>query len=165
YDPDAGESTRDARACIDQYEFPDIPCEYPVVHVTAREAVLLCEAVGRRICDAHEWEGACAGAVREPEGEYAWGAARGAMQRLHNEKRELTWAYGPTKDHPRCATGSAKTPTCPGMGYELCGSNTYPTGAFPGCVSSFGVYDLHGNVAEHMNLPTDPGELASRGGY
>src|SRR5207237_981770 len=116
YDPDAGESTRDARACIDQYEFPDIPCEYPVVHVTAREAVLLCEAVGRRICDAHEWEGACAGAVREPEGEYAWGAARGAMRRLHNEKRELTWAYGPTKDHTPCATGSAEAQTWRGRG-------------------------------------------------
>ena len=164
YDPTVGETAGDARVCIDQYEFPDIPCEYPVVHVTAREAMLLCETVGKRVCDAHEWEGACAGAVHEPDREYAWGRSRGEMQRLHNESREMVWAYGPTKDHAKCATGSFKSPTCPGGGYGLCGSNTYPAGAFPACVSPFGVYDLHGNVAEHMNLPLRPEELASRGG-
>ena len=116
YDPAVGETEADARVCIDQYEFPDIPCEYPVVHVTAREATLLCEAVGKRVCDAHEWEGACAGAVHEPDREYAWGRSRGEMQRLHNESREMVWAYGPTKDHAKCATGSFKSPTLPRRG-------------------------------------------------
>ena len=32
YDP-ARESPQQARACIDQFEFPDIPCAYPVVSV------------------------------------------------------------------------------------------------------------------------------------
>ena len=76
----------------------------------------------------------------------------------------MVWAYGPTKDHAQCATGSLKSPTCPDGGYGLCGSNTYPAGAFPECVSPFGVYDQHGNAAEHMNLPLRPEELASRGG-
>jgi hypothetical protein len=165
YDPEAGESARDARVCIDQFEFPDVPCEYPVVHVSAREAVLLCEAVGKRICDAHEWEGACAGAVRHPDREYAWGKSRAEMQWLHNEQRDVVWSYGPTKDQGLCGTGSTKTPGCPGSGYNFCGSNTYPAGSFPACVSRFGVYDLHGNVAEHMNLPLRQEELASRGGY
>lgn len=164
FDPGAGETEDDAHACIDQYEFPDIACEYPVVHATAREAVLLCEAVGKRICDAHEWEGACAGAVHDPDREYAWGHSRAEMERLHNDSREIVWAYGSTKDHSKCATGSFKTPSCPGGGYELCGSNTYPAGSFPACVSPFGVYDLHGNVAEHMNLPLHRDELASLGG-
>jgi formylglycine-generating enzyme len=165
FDPGAGESAGDARVCIDQYEFPDIPCEYPVVHVTAREATLLCEAIGKRICDAHEWEGACAGALHDPDREYAWGHSRFEMEALHNEQREIVWAYGPTKDHSKCATGSFKTPTCPGGGYALCGSNTYPAGSFPACVSAFGVYDQHGNAAEHMNLPLVREELASLGGH
>jgi formylglycine-generating enzyme required for sulfatase activity len=160
----AGQSPNEARACIDQFEFPDVACEYPVVHVTAHEAVELCEAVGKRICDAHEWEGACAGNLRTPDQEYAWGASREQMELLHNRDREVLWAYGQTKDHALCATGSFKTPGCPGGGYGWCGSNTYPAGAFPACVSRFGVYDQHGNVAEHMNLPMRPGELASRGG-
>jgi formylglycine-generating enzyme required for sulfatase activity len=163
YDPTVGETPSGARACIDQYEFPDIPCEYPVVHVTAREAALLCEAVGKRICDAHEWEGACAGAVRAPEQEYAWGRSRQEMAWTHNASRERVWAYGSKKDHAKCATNSEKTAGCPGSGFDQCGSNTYPAGAFPDCVSPFGVYDQHGNAAEHMNLPLRPDELASAG--
>src|SRR6185312_14747302 len=94
YDPEAGETAADARVCIDQYEFPDVACEYPVVHVTAREAAELCTAVGKRLCDAHEWEGACAGAIHAPEEEYAFSMARSASTARHNKNREKVWAYG-----------------------------------------------------------------------
>jgi sulfatase modifying factor 1 len=164
YDPEAGETAADARVCIDQFEFPDVACEYPVVHVTAREATELCAAEGKRICDAHEWEGACTGAVHAPEVEYAFGTPRPLATWKHNHVREVVWAYGDHKDHARCATGMPKTPGCIGGGWGQCGSNTYPSGAFPECVSPFGVYDQHGNAAEHMNLPLAPEELASRGG-
>ncbi len=164
YDPGAGETAADARVCIDQFEFPDVACEYPVVHVTAREAAELCAAEGKRICDAHEWEGACAGALHAPEVEYAFGLPRPLATFRHNRDREKVWAYGPSKDHTRCATGTPKTPGCPGGGWSQCGSNTYPAGSFPGCVSAFGVYDQHGNAAEHMNLPLAPEELGRHGG-
>lgn len=150
-------------ACIDQFEFPNIPCEYPVVLARAKEAAELCQAVGKRLCDAHEWEGACAGKLRSLEEEYAFGQRRMMMRYLHNKDRELIWAYGKEQDHSLCATGSKKTPKC-GGGYKMCGSNTYPAGAFPKCVSSLGVYDQHGNAAEHMNLPLKPEQLTSRGG-
>jgi formylglycine-generating enzyme len=163
YDRDGGSPER-AGVCIDQFEFPNIPCEYPVVHVSAREAAQLCEAVGKRLCDAHEWEGACAGSLEAPEQEYAWGKDRSSMRRLHNATRERVWAYGPEKNHAVCATQSYKTPGCPGGGYNSCGSNTFPAGAFPDCVSPFGVYDLHGNAAEHMSLPLSRAELTSAGG-
>ena len=164
FDPAAGQTARDAPVCIDQLEFPNIPCEYPVVWVKAREAALLCEAVGKRICDAHEWEGACAGALHDPNVEYAWGRSRRESAWLHNKQRVKVWSYGPTKDHALCATGSNRSASCHGGGYDRCGSNTYPAGAFPLCQSRFGVFDLNGNAAEHMNLPTTPSELASRGG-
>ena len=51
YDP-TKEAAKDAKVCIDQFEFPDIPCEYPVVWVRAREAAQICTAMGKRICDA-----------------------------------------------------------------------------------------------------------------
>jgi formylglycine-generating enzyme required for sulfatase activity len=86
------------------------------------------------------------------------------IEYLHNKEREVVWSYGPTKDHTKCATGSKKSPKCSVIGWEICGSNTYPAGAFPLCRSRFGVFDLHGNAAEHMNLPTRETELASRGG-
>lgn len=163
FDPDAGETEKDARVCIDQLEFPGIPCEYPVVQVRAREASMLCRAVGKRLCDAHEWEGACAGALHPADSEYEWARARGEATWYHNFTRRKVWAYGAEKDHALCATGSMITPGCPGGGWNKCGSNTYPAGAFPACQSRFGVFDQHGNAAEHMNLPIVPGDQASRG--
>lgn len=170
YDP-ARQRPDEARACIDQYEFPDIPCEYPVVWVKAREAAQICSAMGKRLCDAHEWEGACQGALTEPD--YRFDLARGLpdatavarMRDAHNRSHaaDKRWSYGPQYRSGVCATGSQKTPGCAGGGWNACGSNTYPTGAFPDCRSPLGVYDLNGNAAEHMNLPLAPSQLASAG--
>jgi len=162
--PTSADAAPQPLVCIDQYEFPNIPCEYPVVHVSARDAALICEALGKRLCDAHEWEGACAGELRSIDAEYTWKYERETRTLFHNRDREIVWAYGTTKDHSRCATGAQKTRHCEG-GFTDCGSNTYPAGAFPECVSRFGVYDQHGNAAEHMNLPLEVSELTSRGGH
>jgi hypothetical protein len=164
WDPIAGETQKDAKICIDRFEFPGIPCEHPLVYATAREAVELCAAIGKRLCDAHEWEGGCAGAVHAPETEYLFGKPRKESKDLHNRDREIVWAYGHDKDHGKCGTKSRKNEGCTSSGWKRCGSNTFPAGSFPECKSSFGVYDQHGNAAEHMNLPLRPEEMTSRGG-
>jgi formylglycine-generating enzyme len=163
------------RVCIDQYEFPNVLCEYPVVWVRASEAADLCSALGKRLCDAHEWEGACAGEVLEVEPEYAYSkmpkgvgpeyrrARRILMEGRHNQSRVQTWAYGSEKNHALCATGSRKSATCTTVDYGICGTNDYPAGSFPGCHSKGGIYDQHGNVAEHMSFPLFPEELGGRG--
>ncbi len=162
YDPKT-QQPEDAKACIDQFEFPDIPCTYPVVWVKAREAALLCEAEGKRICDAHEWEGACQGELGPAD--YNFSAGIHGDREMHNGKYSSTkrWSYGPEYRTGVCATGSFKTATCNGGEWGGCGSNTYPTGSFPDCHSPLGVYDINGNAAEHMNLPTNPSEMASTG--
>jgi formylglycine-generating enzyme required for sulfatase activity len=134
------------------------------VWVQANEAANLCAAEGKRICDAGEWEGACAGRLLPPDQDYLWKEPRLQAEYYHNRDRALVWSYGPEKHHELCATGSRKSPGCNAPTWQLCGSNTYPAGAFPKCVSRFGVYDLNGNAAEHMNMPLKPEELASRGG-
>ena len=90
YDP-SKQRPADAKACIDQFEFPDIPCDYPVVWVKAREAAEICEAEGKRLCDAHEWEGACDGSLEPPD--YRFDLAKGVdteaavrrMRAAHNK--------------------------------------------------------------------------------
>jgi formylglycine-generating enzyme required for sulfatase activity len=170
YNP-ATEKAGEAKACIDQFEFPDIPCVYPVVWVRAREAALICQAMGKRLCDAHEWEGACAGALEPPD--YRFDLAKGVapnvaiarMREAHNEKygAHKVWAYGDHYEKGICASSSFKTPGCNGGSWTGCGSNTFPSGSFPNCRSALGVYDQHGNAAEHMNLPLNESQMASRG--
>lgn len=165
YDP-VTQKPEDAKVCIDQFEFPNIPCTYPVVWTKAREAAEVCEAQGKRICDAHEWEGACAGSLGPAD--YGFGSGQGSISQMraaHNAKYASTksWSYGPEYRSGVCATGSSKNAGCGGGEWGNCGSNTYPSGDFPACRSSLGVYDINGNAAEHMNLPTNQSEMASRG--
>lgn len=170
YDP-ARESAEQAQACIDQFEFPDLPCEYPVVWVKAKEAAQVCSAVGKRLCDAHEWEGACEGALTEPDYRFdlakgmAYGDAVARMRAAHNRSQASAarWSYGPEFQRGVCAQAGRKSTSCQGGGYGQCGSNTYPAGDFPTCHSPLWVYDLNGNAAEHMNLPLNPAQMASTG--
>jgi formylglycine-generating enzyme required for sulfatase activity len=170
YDPQTA-TAQQAKACIDQFEFPDMPCEYPVIWVKAREAAELCAAEGKRLCDAHEWEGACQGRLEPPD--YRFDLAAGvspnvAVERMRAEHNRVhaaskRWSYGPEYRRGVCAAGSSKTPGCQGGGWNQCGSNTYPAGSFPDCRSPLGVYDLNGNAAEHMNLPLSPSQMSSMG--
>jgi formylglycine-generating enzyme required for sulfatase activity len=170
YDPESA-APEQAKACIDQFEFPDMPCEYPVIWVKAREAAEICAAQGKRLCDAHEWEGACQGSLEPPD--YRFDLAAGVspnvaverMRAAHNRAYASSkrWSYGPEYRRGVCAAGSSKSPGCLGGGWNQCGSNTYPAGSFPDCHSSLGVYDLNGNAAEHMNLPLSPSQMSSTG--
>ncbi len=133
---------------------------------------LICEAMGKRLCDAHEWEGACAGSLGaaglplRPRPRSRSGVRRARHARRPQPRRRSPRRSGatapptapasapPRASRPRAATAAAG---------PRCGSNTFPTGAFPDCRSPLGVYDLHGNAAEHMNLPLEPDQMASRG--
>ena len=170
YDP-ATQTAAEATACIDRFEFPNIPCAYPVVWVRASEAAEICWAMGKRLCDAHEWEGACAGSLQPPDYRFdlATGVAPGdavaRMRKAHNQIHSQTksWSYGPQYGKGVCAAASFKSSGCEGGSWRQCGSNTYPSGMFPDCSSPLGVLDLHGNAAEHMNLPLAPEQMSSAG--
>ena len=160
----------DAKTCIDQFEFPNIPCTYPVVWVKAKEAQELCAAEGKRLCDAHEWEGACEGSLGPAD--YRFDLAKNAatkniavqqMRAAHNATHAKHWAYGDGYKKGICAANSIKDGGCNGGDWHHCGSNTYPTASFPDCKSSLQVYDQHGNAAEHMNLPLAENQMTSLG--
>lgn len=168
YDPNS-QKAKEARVCIDRFEFPNIPCTYPVVWVRSNEAALICATLGKRLCDAHEWEGACAGSLLEPD--YPFELAQGLqsgeavrqMRIAHNKKyiHNKQWGYGREYQKGICAAASRKSKECTGGSWTKCGSNTYPSGFFPECTSALSVYDIHGNAAEHMNLPLNQAQMAS----
>jgi formylglycine-generating enzyme len=125
-----------ARFCIDVFEFPNKACELPFVFVSPAQADRICRAQGKRLCSQQEWSLACRG---DPEG----GADR-------------LYAYGDELDLTICNTNKSRAegPTCDVSSqtrlWNTCGTNTEPSGAFPRCRSRFGVFDMHGNVAEIM---------------
>jgi hypothetical protein len=170
YDP-ATQRPEDATTCIQMFEYPNVPLAYPVVWVRAREAALLCAAEGARMPDAHEWEGASAGRLTPPD--YPFDRVRGlglsaavnTIRRWHNDRYAAergTYSIGEWR-RGVCATGSSKSPSCDGGGWNRCGSNTYPAGSFAQCHSPLMVYDIDGNAAEHMNLPLTEAQMSSRG--
>jgi formylglycine-generating enzyme len=125
------------KACIDVFEFPNKPCELPMVWVAPVQAKLLCELEGKRLCSQEEWTLACNG---DPEGgkpsKFAYGDEMD-LEVCNTDKPLATFS-------PGCVADSAAT------AWKTCATNTEPAGAFPRCRSRFGVFDQHGNVAEIM---------------
>jgi len=177
------------RVCVDQFEFPDIPCEYPLVWVPSQKAQMICRSMGKRLCNSHEWEGACAGRI-DPVSTYRFDIANPEARRnAINASREKRWAFQSQADLANrtdpsvlCGVYSGKDPdvlpeaadnisTAPIAGlskgcapdksaYKTCGTNTWPAGYKYRCKSAQDVYDLHGNLAEVVNLPTHEGNIA-----
>lgn len=147
------------KVCIDRYEFPNIACDYPATWTQADQAEAICRSMGKRLCDAHEWEGACANAPQPQDWNHPG-----------NSARKKIWAYGDKRDPSLCAFGQPKSPGCEraietNVGVrQACGPNTWPSGSFPQCAGELGVYDQHGNAAEHMNLARNAKEAGANGG-
>jgi len=123
-----------AKACIDVFEFPNRPCELPVVWMSPSRAKEVCEVEGKRLCAQDEWVLACRG---NPEGpdlqDYAYG-----------NDLDLTVCNTRGQRSAGCDPSTVKTT------WKTCASDTAPAGSYPQCRSRFGVFDQHGNVAEIM---------------
>ena len=143
---------RRVHVCIDRFEFPNLRGAYPIVDVSWRESAALCAAEKKRLCTEAEWTFACEGEEASP---YPNGYVRDdgvcVIDRPHRDVDER--ALTPRESHAalveidRLWQGEA-------------------SGARPGCRSTFGVYDLTGNVDEWTSS-IRPGERPSilKGGY
>ena len=127
-----------AKVCMDLFEFPNLPCELPVVWAAPTQAAAVCELQGKRLCTQEEWVLACRG---DPGGgeptAYAYGDALD-LEVCNTAKRHRA------VDGTDCDADSAAS------AWKTCATDTEPSGAFPRCRSRFGVFDQHGNVAEIM---------------
>jgi hypothetical protein len=140
-----------AKVCIDVFEYPNRACELPFVWVPPAHAAALCEMQGKRLCAQEEWVLACRG---DPEG-----------------GEPSTYAYGSELDLDACNTNKparvwsseACDPRTIDTTWATCSTNTEPSGSYPRCRSRFGVFDMHGNVAEAMTrLELEDGKVYSQ---
>jgi sulfatase modifying factor 1 len=123
------------RFCIDREEYSPTPKAKASNHQTIAGAAAACEAHDKRLCSESEWTFAC-------EGE--------AM---------LPYPYGFERDGARCNTDQTELVTATGALRDL----RAKPGAFPNCVSSFGVHNMSGNVEEYV-LAGD-GSAVRKGAY
>lgn len=134
------------RYCIDVFEFPNKPCELPLVWVAPVQAKVICELQGKRLCSQEEWTLSC---NADPDG-----------------GKPTKFAYGDEMDLDICNTnkpaakyGADCDAKSASRAYKSCSTNTEPTGSYPRCRSRFGVFDLHGNVAEIMTRMDPDGHM------
>jgi hypothetical protein len=185
-----GQPASAAKVCIDQFAFPNMPCEYPVVWSPAPVTKSICAAMGKRVCNSHEWEGACAGSMEHDP--YLFELSSLDQRRsVHNQNRDRVFAFqwqsglakqadtrvvcgvyaandpeisSPMKENPsKYYSAIGKSTTCQNgkaSDYETCGTNTWPSGFKFDCRSQQGVFDMHGNVAEVVNFPTSEKGIA-----
>lgn len=144
--------TQHLHFCIDRFEYPNRRGEYPIIMVSWYEARDACKAEGKRLCTEDEWTFACEGEEATP---YPNGYVRDPEACLNDRP----W---------RPFHGDALVPRS-GEGARLELDRLWqglPSGARPLCKSTFGVYDMTGNVDE-WTRSSIPGERPSvlKGGY
>jgi len=135
-----------AKACIDIFEFPNKPCELPFVWISPAAAAKVCELDGKRLCSQDEWNLACRG---DPAGGADRVYAYGSDLDLNVCNTNKPHPMGPDGRNWICWVKDSET------AWKTCGTDTEPSGSFPRCRSRFGVFDMHGNLAEIMTRKAD----------
>lgn len=141
--------------CIDTFEFPNRPCELPMVWGSPSQAVKICAAQGKRLCAQDEWNLACGGdPAGGPPTVYAYGNDLD-LDACNTQKPHDYKDGGPEWT---CLVRTAQT------AWATCATETEPAGSFPRCRSRFGVFDQHGNVAEMMTRKAGHSDPTSASG-
>jgi formylglycine-generating enzyme required for sulfatase activity len=109
--------------CVDRYEYPNRKGSVPKTGVNWFEAQTSCNQAGKRLCTQEEWERSC----------------KGPVAKLRNKR----FPYGDAWDPSRCNTEKKDSATG-----EVLDRKLAPSGAFSGCGTTEGIYDMSGNADE-----------------
>jgi formylglycine-generating enzyme required for sulfatase activity len=147
-----GLPTQAKHFCIDRFEYPNRRGAYPWVSVSWTEAESICQAEGERLCTESEWTFACEGDEASP---YPYGYDRDAQACV------IDRPWRPVDEDALASRESGKARAEIDRLWQ-----GEPSGARPRCRSSFGVYDMTGNVDE-WTISVVPAERPSilKGGY
>jgi hypothetical protein len=144
--------TQPMHFCIDRFEYPNRRNAYPWIMVTWSEARAVCERNAKRLCTEAEWTFACEG---EPAMPYPNGFNRDA---------EACVVDRPPRDADVAALQPRDTERAKSELDWLWQGEA--SGSRPRCRSTFGVYDMVGNVDEWTTSVAPEGRPSIlKGGY
>lgn len=144
--------TRPMDFCIDRYEWPNREGVLPQVLSSWNDAAAACASLGRRLCAEDEWTLACEGDAMQP---YPYGYARDETA-CNIDRHNLPYDHGAVSGDDRGRADAEMMRV----------SQARPSGAFPRCVSPYGVRDMTGNVDEWAVSRTGaPFRSVLKGGY
>ncbi|HEU5075503.1 MAG TPA: SUMF1/EgtB/PvdO family nonheme iron enzyme [Polyangiaceae bacterium] len=126
------------RYCIDRDEYAEPGEHLPANHRSFTHAEKACGSLGKRVCLESEWNFACEG------------------------EEMLPYPYGLSRDPSACNADRTDILTSGGELRDL----RAPAGAYPRCVSPFGVRNLSGNLEEFVAMDgPGPARPAMKGAY
>lgn len=123
----------DIRVCMDQFEAPNIKGKRPLVMQSFRSAQRWCSARKKRLCTEQEWELGCEGSERRPLA-YGWAVDKTACN------SDKSWR---AFDVTALKAGGEEAQ----RELEKLWQGS-PSGKYLTCVSTYGIYDMMGNVEE-----------------
>lgn len=128
--------TTEIRVCMDQFEAPNARGAKPFVMKSFEDAARWCKARGKRTCSEQEWELACEGGEHRPW-VYGWKVDR----KLCNSDK--SWIAFDVK---KLQAGGEEARDELDRLWQGAKSGAYLT-----CASTFGVFDMMGNVEEWVS--------------
>jgi len=135
--------------CIDRFEWPNIPGEFPATMLSYETSQKICQALGKELCNEDQWTFACEGANALP---YPHGYDRYTQANSSFPGHVVIGQGCQIDQFPRGRLNQnalMKNPYSARAMQELDRLwLALPAGQQSQCQSSFGVFDLTGNIEE-----------------
>ena len=129
---------------------------FPQGYISQIQATAACNASGKRLCTFDEWTAACRG---QPQHDYVYPYGDTYETGRCNEGNEspIIELFGPD---PSYDDQELNDPRCD----QLDGGLAHG-GAYSGCESTYGAFDMHGNIHEWIDETNAGGTGSFMGGY
>lgn len=144
------------RFCIDRYEWPNQRGVRPQLLTSWQRAEEQCSSAGKRLCEESEWLFACEGEEMLP---YTYGYRRDpticVVDRFYEAPAHPYEPWAECLADSKCREALERV------------NQSEPAGAFSGCKSPFGAYDMNGNANEWVRIPhaSYPRRSGLKGGW
>jgi hypothetical protein len=129
---------------------------FPQGYISQVQATAACNASGKRLCTFAEWTAACRGQPMD-DYVYPYGNTYEAGRCNEGHTSPIVELFGP---NPSYDNQELNDPRCDQLEGGLAQG-----GAYAGCESAYGAFDMHGNIHEWIDDTTANGTGVFMGGY